>query len=212
MGETNAGSFLDALHEGQVYEMLLVTKSNVTPVGVVKIGRKLLFRLFGGRSARELVEHPYASLQVTNDANLIVRLALNLPPREGLEIQERGNFRWIKGLPGGYGKVERGWAIHRDELGETKVLNCSLEVLGEIEGSLLPKPFSRADCALIEMAVDLTRLRVAILKNPHAAERLCRRIKENYSLYTHLGGRDESGRKIAEEASELCLSEEFKKV
>lgn len=205
-------SFLDFLSEGQVYEMLLVTRSNIAPVGVVRKGEKLFFKLFGGRSAEELEKHPYASLQSANDAGFIVRLALNLPLQKKLEIQEKGNFRWIQGLPGVYGKVEREWTIHKDELGEARVLKCSLTVLGEIEGFLPPRPFSRADCTLIEMAVDFTRLRVALLQNPQVAERLCRRIRENYSLYTHLGGRDEIGRKIAEEASELCLSKEFKEV
>jgi hypothetical protein len=204
--------FLDFLSEGQVYEMLLVTKSNITPVGVVRKGKRLFFKLFGGKSEEELGKYPYASLQSTNDAGLIVRLALNLPTQEKLELQENGNFRWIKGLPGVYGKVKSRWETHKDELGEARVLRCSLTVYGEIEGFLTPRPFSRADCVLIEMAVDFTRLRVALSQNPEVAERLCKRIRENYSIYTHLGGKDEVGRKIAEEASELCLSKEFEKV
>ncbi|WP_338064598.1 DUF447 domain-containing protein [Thermococcus indicus] len=86
--------FLEFLNEGQVYEVLLVTRSNAAPVGVVKRGNRLFFKLFGGKSAGELREHPYASLQVTNDVELIVKLALNLQME--LEFEDRGRT-------GGYG-------------------------------------------------------------------------------------------------------------
>lgn len=37
---------LELMREGQVYELLLVSKSNVTPVGVVRRGATLHFKLF----------------------------------------------------------------------------------------------------------------------------------------------------------------------
>ncbi|ASJ01040.1 DUF447 domain-containing protein [Thermococcus gorgonarius] len=203
---------LDFLSEGQVYEMLLVTQSNVTPVGVIRRGGTLFFKLFGGKSAEEIKRHPYASLQITNDAGLIVRLALNMPPKEGLTLVRRGEFRWVEGIPGFYGRVNWKLKDHEDELGRTRVLTCALDVLGIIEGSLVPRPFSRADCALIEMAVDFTRLKVAVNSNVNLAKRLCDRICENYNLYQRLGGSDPVGEKIMEKASELCLTKELQKV
>jgi hypothetical protein len=206
-------AFIDLLKDGQVYEMLLVTRTNTASVGVVKRGKVLSFKLFGGRSATELSKWPHAALQATNDAGLIVRLALNIPSEFELSFEEPAPYRWIKGLPGVYGDVECNWRAHSDSLGKTEVLSCSLFPKGDIPGLLPPRPFSRVDCALVETAVDFTRLRVAAKSSPDEAKRLFSRIKENYSLFSRLGGRDEMGRKIMEEslkiASELGLTEEL---
>ncbi len=206
-------AFIDLLNDGQVYEMLLITKTNATPVGVVKKGNILSFKLFGGRSAEELTKWPHAALQATSDAGLLVRLALNFPPELELSFEETGTYRWIRGLPGVYGDVECKWRVHSDSLGVTEVLGCSLAPSGDIPGLLPSRPFSRVDCALVEIAVDFTRLRVAAKSSPDEARRLFFAIKENYSLFSRLGGRDEVGRKIMERAleiaSELGLAEEL---
>jgi len=172
---------LDVFEEGKVYEVLLVTRSNVTPVGVVRKGERLRFKLFPGKSFREVLEAGKASIQLTNDPELLVRTALNLPVE--LEFVEINGHRWIKGLPGLYGRVE--WKTERwkDELGETEVLLCELIPEGKIEGTLPLRPFSRADCLLVEMAVLFTRY----LVKPE--EKLRTRILEMHSLYKHLGGR-----------------------
>ncbi|AEK74002.1 hypothetical protein GQS_10545 [Thermococcus sp. 4557] len=182
--------FLEFLNEGQVYEVLLVTRSNATPVGVVRRGNKLFFKLFGGKSAGELREHPYASVQVTNDVELIVKLALNLPVE--LEFENMGAHRWIRGLPGVYGPVTFTEEAHEDYLGKTTVLRCSLEPEGTIDGILPPKPPSRADWHLLEMAVDFTRWEVAMRNGKtEAAGKLRGRIIENYSSYRRFGGSSE---------------------
>jgi hypothetical protein len=206
-------AFIDFLNESQIYEMILVTRTNAAPVGVVKRRKVLSFKLFGGKSAEELVKWPHAALQATNDAGLLVRLALNFPPKDELSFEEVSQYRWVKGLPGVYGDVECNREAYSDSLGKTEVLSCSLVPKGDIPGFLSPRPFSRADCALVEMAVDFTRLRVAAKSSPDEAKRLFSRIKENYRLFSRLGGRDEMGRKIMEEslkiASELGLAEEL---
>ncbi|AFL95881.1 hypothetical protein CL1_1684 [Thermococcus cleftensis] len=181
---------LEFLREGQVYEVLLVTRSNVTPVGVVRKGERLFFKLFGGKSAGELKEHPYASLQVTNDVELIVKLALNVPVK--LEFEGNGRYRWIKTLPGVYGRVKWREEPHEDELGKATVMKCSLEPAGVIAGVLPPMPLSRADFHLLEMAVDFTRLEVARRNGKiDVAKKLRERIVENYSSYRRFGGSSE---------------------
>ena len=171
---------LEAFDEGKIYEVLLVTKSNVTPVGVVKRGERLTFKLFPGRSFEEIQLTGSASIQLTNDPELLVRTALNLPVE--LEFEETEGHRWIKGLPGVYGRVEWSLETWRDGLGETEVLLCELIPEGEIEGLLPPRPFSRADCVLLEMAVLFTRY----LVRPN--ERTKSKVLELYELYRHLGG------------------------
>ncbi|GAB6135245.1 DUF447 domain-containing protein [Thermococcus prieurii] len=172
---------LDVFEEGKVYEVLLVTRSNVTPVGVVREGERLRFKLFPGKSFREVPETGMVSIQLTNDPELLVRTALNLPVE--LEFVEVNGYRWIKGLPGFYGQAK--WKVERwkDELGETEVLLCELIPEGEIEGALPLRPFSRADCLLVEMAVLFTRYLV------RPEEKLRVQILEMHSLYKHLGGR-----------------------
>ncbi|HDZ35741.1 MAG TPA: DUF447 family protein [Thermococcus sp.] len=193
--------FLKFLNEGQVYEVLLVTRSNAAPVGVVRRGNRLFFKLFGGKSAGELREHPYASVQVTNDVELIVRLALNLPAE--LEFGGRDKYRWIQGLPGVYGRVTFTEEAYEDYLGKTSVLKCSLQPEGAIEGRLPPRPLSRADWYLLEMAVDFTRLEVALQNGKtEAARKLRERILNSYSSYRRFGGSSELAEIIMAELDE----------
>ena len=181
---------LSYFDEGKVYEVLLITESNVTPVGVVREGEKLRFKLFPGKSFREVLETGKASIQITNDPELLVRTALNLPVT--LEFVEKNGYRWIEGLPGLYGRVERRVERWRDSLGETEVLLCELTPEGEIDGELPLRPFSRADCILVEMAVLFTRYRVK------SEESLKEEILKMYSLYTYLGGTSPTARHIVE--------------
>ncbi|ANF21856.1 DUF447 domain-containing protein [Thermococcus piezophilus] len=186
---------LEHFNEGQVYEVLLVTHSNATPVGAVRKGEALNFKLFGGRSAEELKAHPYASIQITNDVELLVKLALNIPVN--VEFAEGTSHRWIKGLPGIYGEVKLMEETYEDELGNATVLRCSLKPEGVIEGSLPPRPISRADYLLLEMAVDLTRLFVTTREvKVELARNLYERIWINYQMYKRFGGNSEIAEKI----------------
>lgn len=186
---------LESFEEGKVYEVLLVTRSNATPVGVVRKGKRLFFKLFGGKSSNDIREHPYAAVQITNDVELLVRLALNLSV--SIEFEEHGAYRWISGLPGLYGSVEFEEGSIKDELGESYLMRCSLLPEGSIEGKLPLRPLSRADCLLIEMAVDLTRLLVAVERNKsEVVKRLRERIENSYTLYKRLGGNSPTAEEI----------------
>ncbi|WP_457750932.1 DUF447 domain-containing protein [Thermococcus sp.] len=175
---------------GKVYEVLLTTKSNVTPVGVVREGETLRFKLFKGRSFDDLLSTPEASIQITNDVQLIVKSALNLDT--DIDIVSNKRWRWIKGLPGLYGIVQREVTLWKDELGETEVLQGKFIPVGEIQGRLSLRPFSRADCLLVEMAVLFTRFKVS------SEEETCKKIKALYELYKHLGGNSELAEYIME--------------
>lgn len=194
---------LGALQEGKVYEALLTTYSNVTPVGVVRKGGRLFFKLFGGRSSIELRSNPRASIQFTNDVEVLVSLALNFPTN--IEFEGKEGYRWIKGLPGVYGTVEAREEEHEDELGKTSVLKCSLMPTGEIPGTPPLTPLSRADFYLLEMGVDVTRFLVAIRRGrSDVAERLRGRILSHYRMYSRLGGNSQIAElilKTVEEAS-----------
>ncbi len=171
---------LGNLREDKVYEVLLVTASNVTPVGVVRRGDALEFKLFPGRSFEDLLENPAASIQVTNDVELIVRLALNLPV--DVDFVENNNHRWIEGLPGWYGSVEYRIGTWEDSLGESRVLIGRFVPEEEIPGSLPVIPWSRTDCRLLEMAVHFTRFLVS------RDEKLAEAIAELYGEYRRFGG------------------------
>lgn len=175
---------LESFLEGRVYEVLLVTESNVTPVGVVRRGESLTFKLFPGKSFRDLLKNPKASVQLTNDAELIVKYALNM--ETGVEIEKFKDWRWIKGLPGLYGAVEYQIEEWADEIGETSVLKAKFIPVGQIRGKLMDMPFSRADCALVEMAVLFTRYLVK------PSEEVRQKLLELSYLYTHLGGRSDA--------------------
>ncbi len=172
---------LEGFLEGKVYEILLVTASNITPAGVIREGNKFRFKLFPGKSFHDLLNDPKASIQITNDVELLVKHALNL--EDNSQIEEKDGWRWIKGLPGFYGVVK--WQIKRwdDEIGNTEVLSAEFLPLGLIPGELPTVPFSRADCTLVEMAVLFTRYLVS------QREELGKKIKELHDLYKHLGGR-----------------------
>ncbi|WP_297474957.1 DUF447 domain-containing protein [Thermococcus sp.] len=185
---------LGNLQEGQIYEVLLVTSTNITPVGVVRRGNVLEFKLFPGRSFRDLLENPLASVQVTNDVELIVRLALNLPA--GINVLNGEKGRWIKGLPGWYGRVEHRVEKWKDRIGEAEVLLGKFLPEGKIEGSLEPVPISRADCYLLEMAVHFTRFLVS--RDPGMAAR----VLELHREYRRLGGSSEVADYIVERIEE----------
>ena len=181
---------LEVLKEGKVYEVILVTRSNVTPVGVVRRGNVLNFKLFPGKSFRELLDCPNVSLQLTNEPELLVRTALNLPLK--LDFEGSKGYRWIRGLPGWFGKAECRVEPWEDSLGKTRVLRCTLQPEGEIPGELPPRPFSRADCLLVEMAVLFTRYLVA------PSRELREKILGLYATYRHLGGSSGSADYIVE--------------
>jgi hypothetical protein len=181
---------LELMREGQVYELLLVSKSNVTPVGVVRVGDRLRFKLFPGRSFRDLLEDSRVAVQITHDVELLVRTALNLDVEMSFE-SSRG-YRWIPGLPGWLGEVQCKRGVWEDGLGTTEVLRCEFYPEKELVGDLRPVPFSRADCILVEMAVLFTRYLVR--SSPESKKK----ILELYWLYRHLGGGSPSADYIIE--------------
>ncbi|ASJ11053.1 hypothetical protein A3L12_06940 [Thermococcus sp. P6] len=193
---------LEFFNEGQVYEVILVTRSNATPVGVVRRGRKFFFRLFGGKSAEELREWPQATIQITGDVELLVKLALNMDV--ALEFEGREGYRWIRNLPGFYGRVEVEEEEHEDELGKARTLLCFMEPLGYIPGKPAPRPLSRADFHLLEMAIHLTRLPVA-LRNGRGdvAKDLYEGVMLNYRAYKRFGGSSAIARRMAQEAEKM---------
>ncbi|GAB6101374.1 DUF447 family protein [Thermococcus atlanticus] len=181
---------IEYFEEGRVYEVVLVTLSNAATVGVSRKGGVLAFRLFGGKSSEEIKKHPFVSVQITNDVELLVKLALNM--KANLEFGEFGMWRHIRGLPGIFGRVEFRERVWRDEFGESKILECIMTPEGELEGNLPLRPLSRADFALLEMAVHFTRLPLAIKTgNGKLINRLRSKIEEYYGLYRHLGGKNE---------------------
>lgn len=183
--------------EGKVYELLLVTRSNVTPVGVVKKGETFQFKLFGGKSATEIKEHPFAVLHITGDVELLVKAALNLPLDIEFEEAEKVPINRVKGLSAIEGRVEWSEEEWEDELGRTKVLKCSLIPVHLRIVPSPPKPLSRADYALLEMGVYLTRLFVATRKNDvERAREIYGKIWGRYQDYRRFGGRSEVAEKI----------------
>ena len=171
---------LENFSEGKVYEVLLVTAANITPVGVVRRGDGLRFKLFPGRSFQDILSDSRVSIQLTNDVELLVRYALNLEVDS--EIERKNGWRWIKGLPGFYGRVN--WRIQtwKDEIGETEVLSAEFLPEGVIPGELPVIPFSRADCILVEMAVLFTRHRI------RPTEESEKKLLNLHSTYRRLGG------------------------
>lgn len=173
------------MREGQVYELLLVSKSNVTPpVGVVRKGETLHFKLFPGKSFRDLLEHNRVALQMAWDAELLVKTALNLDVE--LSFESDGQYRWISNLPGWLGKVQCRRELWKDELGTTEVLKCEFFPEKELAGNVQQVPFTRADCILVEMAVLFTRYLVK------PTSELKNKILDLYALYKHLGGNSDA--------------------
>ncbi|ASJ03354.1 hypothetical protein A3L09_08840 [Thermococcus profundus] len=179
---------LELLKEGQVYELLLVSKSNVTPVGVVRKGETLHFKLFPGKSFKDLLENNRTAIQITWDAELLVRTALNLSV--SISFESSGGHRWISSLPGWLGKVECRREVWKDEIGTAEVLRCEFFPERRLPGELTRVPFSRADCVLVEMAVLFTRYIV----RPSPEQR--NKILDLYSLYRHLGGTSDTAEYI----------------
>ncbi|AIF69504.1 hypothetical protein PAP_05505 [Palaeococcus pacificus DY20341] len=188
---------LEMFEEGKVYEVLLLTKSNLTPVGVVRRGDKLYFKLFGGKSAREIKEHPYAVIQITQDVELLVKSALNFPVEVEFEMAKKIPLKRVKGLPAIEGRVEWSEEEWSDELGCVRVLKCSLTPIYQELFPLPIRPLSRADYALLEMAVYLTRLFVATRKNKvELARNIYGEIWKRYQQYRRFGGKNELAEKI----------------
>jgi len=183
-------SCLSCFKEGKVFEVILSSGTNMTPVGVVRKGNILRFKLFQGRSMEELRKGGNAILQPVNDVELLVRLALNLPANFRRGRLEGIDF--IRGEPWILGRVEVRLSYLEDELGRSKILDC---VFHPITCSLRIKdvrPVSRADLYLLEMGVDVTRLLEAHKrKRVEIAHELRVRILENYRRYKRLGGDSE---------------------
>ena len=188
---------LDLFEEGKVYEVLLVTKSNVTPIGVVRRGDNLYFKLFGGKSFHEVKEHPFGVIHITQDVELLIKAALNIPIDVEFKNAKVIPLKRIKKLSWVEGKIEFEETEIEDELGKSKVLKCKFVPLyGEIVPSVV-KPLSRADYVLLEMAVHLTRLFVATRRHKvDVAQKLYSKIWQGYQEYKRLGGKSELAEKI----------------
>ncbi|WP_461866666.1 DUF447 domain-containing protein [Thermococcus sp.] len=181
---------LECFENGKVYEAILITRDNATPVGVVRNNQGLSFKLFEGKSFVDIMEFPFASIQITNDVELLIRLALNMPAK--LKFYKLKKWRFIEDLPGVYGRVKFNKRTWNDEFGESIILDCLLIPEGNIKGSLPLKPLSRADYALLEMAIHFTRIPLAVkMHNDKMIKTLHSKIHEEYALYKHLGGKSE---------------------
>ncbi len=188
---------MQMLKEGKVYELLLVTKSNITPVGVIKRDNKLHFKLFEGKSAKDIREYPYGVLHITWNVELLVKTALNLPIELEWEKAKTIPLRKIKSLPSIEGKIEFQEEIITDQLGEAQILRCSLIPSKVDMLPILCPPLSRADFYLLEMAINLTRLYVAPRKlNVKEAQKLYGEIWKGYLTYKRLGGKNKLAEKI----------------
>ena len=188
---------LDLFEEGKVYEVLLVTKSNVTPIGIVRRGNNMYFKLFWGKSFREIKEHPFGVIQITQDVELLIKAALNIPIDAEFENTKVISLKRIKNLSWVEGKIEFEEEEIEDELGKSKVLKCKFVPLyGEIIPAIT-KPLSRADFVLLEMAVHLTRLFVATRRHKvDVAQKMYSKIWQGYQEYKRLGGKREFAEKI----------------
>ncbi len=185
---------LDIFRQGKVYEVVLSTGTNLTPVGIVREGGILKFRLFPGRSMEELEAmggRGRVVIQIIGDTETLVKLALNMTVGRGIDEVE--GIRVIKGVPGLIGNVECTTDIVRDELGTSKVLACvfsPIECLGNV---MVARPISRADLYLLEMGIWVTRLLAALRlgASEEAVENLRLVICTDYRIYKRLGGDSE---------------------
>jgi len=188
---------MEMFEEGKVCELLLVTKSNVTPVGIVKKGNKFHFKLFEGKSAKDIREHPYGVLHITWDVDILVRTALNLPCELEWEDSKTIPLKKIKNLPNIEGKIEFQEDLIKDSLGEARILRCSLTPSRIEVFPVSNPPLSRADFYLLEMAINLTRLYVATRKlNVKEAQNIYSKIWVEYRTYKRLGGKNKLAEKI----------------
>ncbi|AHF80625.1 DUF447 domain-containing protein [Thermococcus paralvinellae] len=188
---------LDLFEEDKVYEVLLITKSNITPIGVVRKGNYFYFKLFEGKSFQEIKEYPFGIVHITQDVELLVKAALNLPINLEFEDAKKIPLRKIKKLSWIEGKIEFKESEIEDELGKSKVLKCKfIPLYGEIISSIV-KPISRADYILLEMAVQLTRLFVATRRHKvEVAQKLYSKIWQKYQEYKRLSGKSQLAEKI----------------
>lgn len=188
---------MEIFKEGKVYEVLLATKSNITPVGVVRKDDRLNFRLFEGKSANDIRNHPYGVIHITWDVELLVKAALNLPVEVEFEDAKSIPVKKIKGLPSIEGRVEFLEREIKDKLGKAHVLECSLVPTYKNMRPMLFPPISRADFYLLEMGIHLTRLYVATRSlNVRESQKLYSKIWQSYQLYKKLGGESELAEKI----------------
>ncbi|AEH24738.1 DUF447 domain-containing protein [Pyrococcus yayanosii] len=181
--------------EGKVYELLLVTKTNVTPVGVVRRGNILHFKLFEGRSFEDLKAWPYAVLHVVDDVELLVKAAFNFSlslefvPAEKVPLQRIEGFSWIEG------SVKCLEGLIEDSLGSSQVLRCTFAPVHVGIIARPPRPLSRADCYLLELAVLASRILVA-RKRGIDSSKMLDKARELFGEYERLGGRSETAREI----------------
>ena len=191
---------LELFEEGKVYEVLLITKSNLTPVGVVRKGNYFYFKLFEGKSFYDIKGQPFGVMHITQDVELLVKAALNIPVELEFEDARKIPLKKIKNLSWIEGRVEFEESEIEDELGKSKVLKCKfIPLYGEIIPSIA-KPISRADYILLEMAINLTRLLVASKRN-RAEQEIYSKILHGYRKYRRLGGKSELAERIMELAS-----------
>ncbi|CAB49734.1 DUF447 domain-containing protein [Pyrococcus abyssi] len=183
--------------EGKVYECLLITRSNVTPIGIVRIGDSLKFKIFEGKSFLDLEESSYAIVQVVDDVELLASLAFNFFPELELEDAVRVPLKKVKGYPWVEGVTNCKEILVKDELGESRAKACSLKpvYVGIVKRIL--KPISRADNYLLELAVLGTRILVARNRGINVRE-LEEEAEKVYMMYKKLGGNSKIGEKIYE--------------
>jgi len=188
---------LELFEEDKIYEVLLITKSNLTPVGVVRKGNYFYFKLFEGKSFYDIKRHSFGVIHITQDVELLVKAALNLPINLEFEDARRIPLKRIKNLSWIEGRVESEESEIKDELGRSKVLKCKfIPLYGEIIPSIA-KPVSRADYILLEMAINLTRLLVASERSrAKVAQEIYSKILHGYRKYKRLGGKSELAERI----------------
>ncbi|AEC52821.1 hypothetical protein PNA2_1908 [Pyrococcus sp. NA2] len=181
--------------EGKVYECLLVTRLNITPIGVIREGRYLKFKIFEGKSFEDLEIDNSAIIQVVDDPELLVAIAFNIFPKLELEKAKVLSIKKIKGYPWIEGKVECKEIKVVDELGESRAKLCRFIPLYIGTVKKIPRPISRADNILLELGVLGTRILVA-RKRGLNVNNLVRKAKELYETYLKLGGKSEIGEEI----------------
>lgn len=112
--------------EGKVYECILITKSNLTPIGIVRVGDFLKFKIFEGRSFEDLSISNFAIVQIVDDIELLVSLAFNIFPNLEFEPALKVPLKKIKGYPWVEGRVNCHKEVIEDEVGKSLAKNCTL--------------------------------------------------------------------------------------
>ncbi|ASJ16884.1 hypothetical protein A3L04_07255 [Thermococcus chitonophagus] len=179
--------------EGKTYEVLLITSSNLTPIGVVRESNILEFTIFEGKSYHDLLRNSEAVIQVVDDVELLVSLAFNVFPRlkfgkcKEVSLRKIEGYSWIEG----YAQCKR--TIISDFLGSSRALKCRLQPVAVGVTKTVPRAISRADNALLELGVFASRLLVARRRGIKADD-LEEKVNYLYKMYKKLGGKS----KIAE--------------